>query len=191
MTMLENLQEDAQAMVDEAVKDETESLKAYEVVVAEANTATEIRQEGITNRRVEVGKLEEFTQESKIALSEVNHLRATLRQHDIDLYGVEGCQFLLKNYEVRYVEREEEINSLKEAEAVLGVGGGDPKMAAATHADGHETAEPEIEEALAGEEEEEPEEIKEGSSTAKVVPEGVKIEGPNGETAISKMLGAK
>jgi hypothetical protein len=197
LTMLENLQEDAQAMVDEAVKDETEAMKAYEVVVAEANKATDARQEGIADRRAEVGKLEEFTQEAKISLSEVNHLIATLRQHDIDLYGVEGCSYLIKNYAVRYVERDEEINSLKEAEAVLGVGGGDPKMAAATHADGHETAEPDLEPEpeAAGVEEEEPEPALEpGESKAEVVPEGIKIEfaGPQGpETAVSKMVGAK
>lgn len=189
VTMLENLQEDAQAMVDEAVKGETEALKAYEVVVAEANKATEIRQEDITNRRMEVGKLEEFTQESKIALSEEKHLIATLRQHDIDLYGVEGCAYLIKNYVTRYMEREEEIESLKETEAILGVSGGDPKMSAAAHAGDAPLAEPT--EAPEPVEEEEPEEEKKGESTAKVVPEGVKIEGPNGETAISKTLGAK
>merc|ERR1719316_2551399 len=119
-------------MIDEQVKDETEAMKAYEVVVAEANKATETRIAEITNRRLEIGKLEEFTEESKIALSEVNHLRATLRQHDIDLYGVEGCSYLIKNYVTRFMERQEEIASLKEAEAILGVSGGDESMTKAT-----------------------------------------------------------
>lgn len=131
-TMIDNIMEDTQAMIDEAVAGETEAMKGYEAFVEAANAATKVRNENIIERQTEVGKLEGFTQEEKIALSETINVRNEVRQYNIDLYGVEGCQFLLKNYEVRYVEREEEINSLKEAEAVLGAGGGDPKMAAAT-----------------------------------------------------------
>eukprot|EP00746_Dinoflagellata_sp_MGD_P163182 gnl/MRDRNA2_/MRDRNA2_91086_c0_seq1.p1 gnl/MRDRNA2_/MRDRNA2_91086_c0~~gnl/MRDRNA2_/MRDRNA2_91086_c0_seq1.p1 ORF type:complete len:1000 (-),score=329.71 gnl/MRDRNA2_/MRDRNA2_91086_c0_seq1:52-3051(-) len=132
MTMMENIMEDTQAMIDEAVAGETEAMKGYEAFVAQANAATKLRNENIVDRQTEVGKLEQFTQEEKAALSETINVRNEVRQYNIDLYGVEGCQFLLKNYEVRYVEREEEINSLKEAEAILGAGGGDPKMAAVT-----------------------------------------------------------
>jgi hypothetical protein len=132
LTMLENIMEDTQAMIEESVAGETESMKAYEVFVKEANDATNLRNAGIVERQTEIGKLEQFTQEEKEALSETINVQREVRQYNIDLYGVEGCQFLLKNYEVRYIEREEEINSLKEAEAVLGAGGGDPKMAAAT-----------------------------------------------------------
>merc|ERR1719311_514643 len=129
---------------------------------------------------MEVGKLEEFTQESKIALSEEKHLIATLRQHDIDLYGVEGCAYLIKNYLTRFMEREEEIQSLKEAEAILGVSGGDPKMTAAAHSeDQGPMAEPEDVTT--------PEPVQEqGDSEMKATPEGVQIEGPNGEKAVAK-----
>merc|ERR1719160_979653 len=132
--MLENIMEDTQAMIDEAVAGETSAMTAYEVYVGEQNDATNLRNEGIVERQAEIGKLEQFTQEEKAALADTINVQREVRQYNIDLYGVEGCQFLLKNYEVRYVEREEEINSLKEAEAVLGAGGGDPKMAAATGA---------------------------------------------------------
>merc|ERR1719460_2531422 len=119
-------------MIDEAVEGETQSMTSYETYVAGQNAATKMRNENIIDRQTEIGKLEQFTQEEKAALSETINVRNEVRQYNIDLYGVEGCQFLLKNYEVRYIEREEEINSLKEAEAILGAGGGDPKMAAAT-----------------------------------------------------------
>merc|ERR1719460_2447698 len=119
-------------MIDEAVEGETQSMTSYEAYVKSQNDATKLRNENIVDRQTEVGKLEQFTQKEKIALQETINVRNEVRQYNIDLYGVEGCQFLLKNYEVRYIEREEEINSLKEAEAILGAGGGDPKMAAAT-----------------------------------------------------------
>merc|ERR1719387_600679 len=130
--MIENIMEDTQAMIEESVAGETESMKAYEVYIKEQNDATNLRNQNIVERQAEIGKLEQFTQEEKIALQETINVQREVRQYNIDLYGVEGCQFLLKNYEVRYIEREEEINSLKEAEAILGAGGGDPKMAAAT-----------------------------------------------------------
>lgn len=126
------LMDDTQAMIDEAVKGETESMTGYETYVKEANEATELRQQGILDRRTDLGKLEQFTEEEKISLKETLAHHAQVRQYNIDLYGVEGCQFLLANYEVRYINRKEEIDSLKEAEAVLGAGGGDPNMAAAT-----------------------------------------------------------
>merc|ERR1719240_1340131 len=132
LTMLENIMEDTQAMIEESVAGETESMKAYETYFKEQNDATNLRNQGIVERQTEIGKLEQFTMEEKAALSETINVQREVRQYNIDLYGVEGCQFLLKNYEVRYIEREEEIMSLKEAEAILGAGGGDPKMAAAT-----------------------------------------------------------
>merc|ERR1719160_1918129 len=130
--MIEDIMEDTQAMIEESVAGEAESMKAYEAYVKAQNDATNLRNQGIVERQAEIGKLEQFTQEEKVALQETINVRNEVRQYNIDLYGVEGCQFLLKNYEVRYIEREEEINSLKEAEAILGAGGGDPKMAAAT-----------------------------------------------------------
>merc|ERR1719324_318679 len=121
-------------MIEEAVVGETEDMKGYEAFVKAANDATKERQQAIVDRQLEHGKLEEFTLEEKIALNETIKVRGEVRQYNIDLYGVEGCQFLLKNYEVRFISRKEEIDSLKEAEAILGAGGGDPKMAAATGA---------------------------------------------------------
>lgn len=188
-SMINQIVEDTDAMIAEAVEHETHSMEGYESYVADANAQTRERQEQIVNRRMEIGKLEQFNQEAKLRLSDTIHLIALLRQKDIDLYGVEGCQYLLKNYESRFMERREEIDSLKEAQAILGVSGGNAAMTAAAHGDDSTigasveltTNEPIVEE------EEEPE--KPGSSQHEVVPAGVKIEGPNGEKGISKMLG--
>jgi len=124
LTMIQSLIDDAHAMVEESVKDETEAMKGYEAYVQAANDQTKKRQEAITNRRLEIGKNEEFKNEENIRLNETIAEVARLRQYDIDLYGVEGCDYLLKNYEVRFIERKEEIDKLKEAEAILGAQGG-------------------------------------------------------------------
>merc|ERR1719281_1277687 len=132
-------------MVEEAVKDETDSMQAYEDYVKASNKAKRKVLEAITNRKLELGKLEESAINEKEKLRQITFERNELRQYDIDLYGVEGCAYLIKNYVTRFMEREEEIQSLKEAEAILGVSGGDPKMSAAAH-DGSTMAEPEVEE---------------------------------------------
>lgn len=120
LVMIQGLIDDAQAMIDESVKGETEAMTDYESYVGAANAATKKRQEAITNRKLEIGKNEQFANEEEIRLNETIAERARLRQYDIDLYGVEGCQYLLKNYETRFMERQEEIQNLKQAEAILG-----------------------------------------------------------------------
>lgn len=140
IVMIEGLIEDADAMTKEAAKDETGSMENYEAYVAEANKITRKRQEAIINRQLEVGKLEEFKLEEMIRLNETIATKAHLRQTDIDLHGIEGCDYLLANYATRFVERKEEIDQLSQAEAILGKGGGDAELTAAGRADGDSLA---------------------------------------------------
>merc|ERR1719265_615101 len=122
--MLENLIADAQAMIAEAVKGEGDALIAYESYVADWNKATNARQRAIVNRQMEHARLEKDFVQAEAVHKDIVEEIARLRQYDIDLYGVQGCQFLLKNYAVRYVARMEEINALKVAKVVLTSGGG-------------------------------------------------------------------
>merc|ERR1719198_2365912 len=127
--MIQGLVEDLDAMVEEAVRDETDSMQSYEEYVKASNTAKRKVLEAITNRKLELAKLEESAVVEKEKLKQIIFERNELRQYDIDLYGVEGCAYLIKNYLARFMEREEEINSLKEAEAVLGVSEKNPTEA--------------------------------------------------------------
>lgn len=170
LVMIQGLIDDAQAMIEESVKDETEAMKGYEDYVTSSNAQTKKRQEAITNRKIEIGKNEEFANEEKIRLNETVHEKARLRQYDIDLYGVEGCQYLLKNYEIRFVERKEEIDKLKEAEAILGA----EAAASPEHKDPTEAKEE------AGEHEE-------VETEAHAVDGGVELEASDGEHAVVKM----
>merc|ERR1719265_2170650 len=173
-------------MVKEAVKDETSAMEAYEVLVGDANSATDQRQKDIADRNQRIGELEAFTAEEEEKLAEALFKVKTLRQTDIDLHGVEGCDYLNENYATRHVERQEEIDSLKEANAILGAGGGEKAAEAA----GVEPTEPPLDAGLAaaaGEEEEETTGPGSGGSKHQPVPEGVKIEGPGGEKAVAKI----
>jgi len=180
LAMIQGLIEDTEAMVEEAVRDEADSMQSYEEYIKSSNEATKKNQEATTNRQLELGKLEESAQIEKEKLRQTLFERNQLRQYDIDLYGVEGCAYLIKNYLPRFMEREEEIASLKEAKAILGVSGGNEQMTKAAH--GEEGLKP------IAVEEEEPEPVEEpGAAAMKAVPEGVQIEGPNGEKAVVKL----
>merc|ERR1719324_575952 len=164
--MIQNLIDDSDAMVKGAVKDETSAMEGYEVLVADANAATDQRQKEITDRNARIGELESFKAEEEEKLEETLFKVKTLRQTDIDLHGVEGCDYLMENYATRHVERQEEIDSLKEANAILGAGGGEKAAEAA----GQEPTGPPLDEGLTeamGEEEEEDEGPGEAGSTKK------------------------
>merc|ERR1719421_2857428 len=175
-------------MVKDMVSGEKDAMVAYEDFMKESNDATRTRQKGITDRRARIGKLEQFKTDTQELLDQILEEKATLRQHDIDLHGVEGCDFLFKNYETRVVERQEEIDSLKQADAVI------TEMVGSSGLAEQQAKKKEMEEKIAasgiaagppaGEEEEEP--IKVGGSTMKSEPEGVDITGPGGEHGLLK-----
>merc|ERR1719355_54642 len=121
-------------MTKEAVKDETRSMENYEGYVKGANQMTRKRQTAIVNRQMEVGKLESFKLEEMIRLNETIKTKAHIRQTNIDLFGVERCDYLIKNYATRYVERQEEIQQLTLAMAILGAKGADAEQTAIAHA---------------------------------------------------------
>merc|ERR1719224_227935 len=117
-------------MIKEAVKDETASLEAYEVYMKESNELLNQLKEHITNLQMEIAKAEQEKELKEQELKDAMEEKANLRQQDIDLWGVEGCKYLLENYDIRKAERKEEIESLDESLTTIGAGGGDPKVAA-------------------------------------------------------------
>jgi len=191
--MLNNMIDDVDAMIEEAVKDETSALEAYEVFMQESNAMLTEMKNHITSLQEMIAKAEEEKLLKEQELDDADSERKILRQQDIDLWGVEGCKYLLENFDLRKQERKEEIESLDTSLTTLGAGGGDPKVAAimdpkAEHVPSVEETPglPELEEPE-DEEEEQEDAPSQPPSEFHTVPEGVEIVGPNGETAISKM----
>lgn len=194
--MLTNMLDDIDAMIEEAVKDEADALTAYEGFMKESNEVLAQMKEHITSLQEEIAKAEQEKELKEQELKDALDEKKILRQQDIDLWGVEGCKYLLENYDIRKKERKEEIDSLDESLTTIGAGGGDPKVEAimdpkaekvpdvAEEFDLPEMTEPEDEEEE--EQEDAPDQV---PSEHHVVPEGVEIVGPNGETAISKLAG--
>merc|ERR1711963_388293 len=114
---IEEIVKDAKAMEAEAIRSEEDAQKAYEDFVKETNASVEAKSKDIVNKSENKakaeGKLVE-TKESKEAtmleLEQLSNYNAELHQ---------SCDFVTKNFEVRQTARDEEVQALKQAKAIL------------------------------------------------------------------------
>merc|ERR1719421_1346806 len=117
MGMIQQIIDDAKAMEAEAIRSEEDAQKAYEEFVKETNASIEAKSKDIVNKSESKAKSEAElveTKESKEAtmleLEQLSNYNAELHQ---------SCDFVLKNFDVRQTARDEEIEALKQAKAIL------------------------------------------------------------------------
>merc|ERR1719252_470335 len=117
MGMIQQIINDAKAMEAEAIKSEEDAQKAYEDFVKDTNASIEEKSKDIINKSEEKAKAEGEKTEAE---EEKENTMLTLEQlsnEDADLH--KSCDFVLKNFEIRQTAREEEIEALKQAKAIL------------------------------------------------------------------------
>merc|ERR1719253_151583 len=117
MSMIEQIIADAKAMEAEAIRSEEDAQKAYEGFVKETNASIEKKSEEIVNKTEIKAKAESDLVEAKeglestmLELEQLSNYNAELRQ---------SFDFVLKNFEVRQTARDEEVEALKQAKAIL------------------------------------------------------------------------
>merc|ERR1712086_304614 len=117
MSMIEQIINDAKAMEAEAIRSEEDAQKAYEDFVKETNASIEAKSKDIVNKSEEKAKAEtELTQANEdkeavlLELEQLSNYNAELHQ---------SCDFVMKNFEIRQTARDEEIEALKQAKAIL------------------------------------------------------------------------
>merc|ERR1719277_2734922 len=117
MKMLEQIISDAKAMEAETIRSEEDAQKAYEDFVKETNASIEAKSKDIINKSDDKAKAESdlvVTKESKEAtmleLEQLSNYNAQLHQ---------SCDFVMKNFELRQTARDEEVEALKQAKAIL------------------------------------------------------------------------
>merc|ERR1711865_681744 len=117
MSMIEQIISDAKAMEAEAITAEEDGQKAYEEFVKETNASIEEKSKDIVNKSENKAKAEAElveTKESKEAtmleLEQLSNMNAELHQ---------SCDFVMKNFDVRQTARDEEVEALKQAKAIL------------------------------------------------------------------------
>jgi len=117
MGMIQQIINDAKAMETEAIRSEEDGQKAYEDFVKETNASIEEKTKTMVNKSEEKAKAEkDLTQANEdkeatlLELEQLSNYNAELHQ---------SCDFITKNFEIRQTARDEEIEALKQAKAIL------------------------------------------------------------------------
>jgi len=117
MDMISQIISDAKAMEAEAIRSEEDAQKAYEDFVKETNASIEAKSKEIVNKSAEKAKAEDELVETKKAKEAVMLELEQLSNYNAELH--QSCDFVLKNFDVRQTARDEEIEALKQAKAIL------------------------------------------------------------------------
>merc|ERR1719473_1991854 len=117
MAMIQQIINDAKSMEAEAIKSEEDAQKAYEDFVKDTNTSIEEKTRSITNKTEEKAQAEADKVEAETELEAVMTELEQLANEAADLHS--SCDFVLKNFEIRQTARDQEIEALKQAKAIL------------------------------------------------------------------------
>merc|ERR1719376_1091591 len=117
MDLIQQIISDAKAMEAETIRSEEDAQKAYEDFVKDTNGSIETKSKDIVNKSESKAKAESdlvATKDSKEAtmleLEQLSNYNAQLHQ---------SCDFVMKNFELRQTARDEEVEALKQAKAIL------------------------------------------------------------------------
>merc|ERR1719146_296077 len=117
VAMIEGVINDSKALEAEAIAAEQDAQTAYENFMKESNDSITKLSEAIANLSAAKGKAEEDLSMAKSDLDSTNKELQGLHDEATDLHG--SCDYLLKNFEVRQAARQNELDGLAEAKAIL------------------------------------------------------------------------
>merc|ERR1712151_1259930 len=117
MSMIQQIISDAKAMEAEAIRSEEDAQKAYEDFVKETNNSIEAKSREIVNKSELKAKAEGELVETKEAKEAVMLELEQLSNYNAELH--QSCDFVMKNFDVRQTARDEEVEALKQAKAIL------------------------------------------------------------------------
>jgi len=117
MGMIQQIINDAKAMEAEVIRSEEDAQKAYEDFVKDTNGSIEAKSKDIVNKSESKAKAEADLVEAKenkeavmLELEQLSNYKAELHQ---------SCDFVVKNFEIRQTARDEEVEALRQAKAIL------------------------------------------------------------------------
>merc|ERR1712138_54721 len=117
MGMIQQIINDAKAMEAETIRAEEDAQKAYEDFVKETNASIEAKSKDIVNKTETKAKAEADLVEAKEDKEAVMLELEQLSNYKAELHS--SCDFVMKNFEIRQTARDEEIEALKQAKAIL------------------------------------------------------------------------
>merc|ERR1719426_739498 len=115
--MIQKIIDDAKSLEAEAIRAEEDAQKAYEDFVKETNASIEANNKDIVNKSDVKAKTEISLVKSKEGKESVMVELQQLSNHEADLHN--SCDFVMKNFDIRQTARDEEIEALKQAKAIL------------------------------------------------------------------------
>merc|ERR1719454_404158 len=117
MGMIQQIINDAKAMEAEAVRAEEDAQKAYEDFVKDTNGSVEEKNKDIVHKSETKAKAEADLVQAKDDKEAVLLELEQLGNYKAELHS--SCDFIVKNFEIRQQARDEEIEALKQAKAIL------------------------------------------------------------------------
>merc|ERR1719183_105964 len=115
--MIQQIINDAKAMEAEAIRSEEDATKAYEDFVKETTATVQAKGKDIVNKSQNKAKAEADLVESKEDKAGVVLGLQQLANGNAELH--QTCDFVMKNFEIRQTARDEEVDALKQAKAIL------------------------------------------------------------------------
>merc|ERR1719148_452371 len=117
VSMIQQIINDAKAMEAETIRSEEDAQKAYEDFVKDTNNSIEAKSKDIVNKSETKAKAETDFVEAKEDKEAVMLELEQLANYKAELHS--SCDFVMKNFEIRQTARDEEIEALKQAKAIL------------------------------------------------------------------------
>jgi len=108
---------DAKAMEGETIRAEEDAQKAYEDFVKETNNSIEAKSKDIINKSETKAKAETDLVEANAAKEGVLLELEQLSNYNAQLH--QSCDFIQNNFELRQTARDEEVDALRQAKAIL------------------------------------------------------------------------
>jgi len=117
LSLIQQIISDAKAMEAETIRSEEDAQKAYEDFVKETNNSIETKSKDIVNkselkakREIDLVDAKEAKEGVLLELEQLSNYNAELQQ---------SCNFVLKNFDIRQTARDEEVEALRQAKAIL------------------------------------------------------------------------
>jgi len=117
ITMIENLIVDAENMEKEAIADETTAQQDYDNFVSNSNASMAAYEAEIVDKIEIQATAEKDLEQAKADLQSTMDDLEALAKYAADVHS--ACDFVLKNFDTRQTARQEEMDALAQAKAIL------------------------------------------------------------------------
>jgi len=117
MGMIQQIVDDAKAMEKEAIRAEADATAAYETFVKETNASIEAKAKDVANKSEIKAKTEADLVDANADKDTVVSELGELADYKAELHA--SCDYTLKNFDIRQQARDEEVEALKQAKAIL------------------------------------------------------------------------